>query len=189
MRYLKRLLALWPVVAAALMAAAIVHIVTVFALPQVYRTDAYRSVVRKLPMNAFVILPPARPRAQVLPFQLPDAQYAICRFDLETGPVVVRALLTEPGWTLSAYTASGETFYSLPASEQRRVSLTLLIMPTTERFLGAMTSARGLDQDTSQVTSPSRTGMIVIQAPMKGRSYAGEIESALTKAACQRLEL
>ena len=189
MTYIKRILRLWPVFAAALIAAAIIHIVTVFALPHIYRTDAWRRVARTLPVNAFVILPPARPKAQVLPFQMPDTRYAICRFDLEGGPVVVRAQLSEPGWTLSAYTPSGETFYALPASEQRRLNLTLLIMPATERFLGALTSARGLDQETAQVTSPGRTGMIVIQAPIKGRSYVYETEAALTKAQCQRLAL
>jgi uncharacterized membrane protein len=189
MNVLRRLLERWPVVAAALLAAGIVHIITIFLLPQVYRTDAFRRLAPTLPVNAFVIFPTARPRAQVLPFQLPDSRYAICRFDLGSGPVIVRASLTEPGWTLSAYTASGETFYALPASEQRRLNLTLLIMPSAERFMGAMTTARDLDHDTSQVTAPSRTGLIVIQAPLKGRSFATEIESTLASAACKPLEL
>ncbi len=189
MNLLKHLLQRWPVVLAALIAAGIVHILTVFALPSFYRTDAYSRLARTLPVNTFVILPSARPRAQVIPFQLPDARYAICRFDLGQGPLVVRATLTEPGWTLSAYTTAGETFYALPASEQRRLNLTLLVLPAGERFIGAAASARTLDTDVSQVTAPGRTGLIVIQAPIKGRSYLSETEAALAKAVCNKLDM
>ena len=184
---LKRILSRWPVVAAALVAAGIVHICTVFAMPHLYRNDAVSRLERTLPQNAFVILPSARPRAQVLPYQMPDTRYAICRFDLRDGPLVVRAILPEPGWTLTAYGPGGESFYSMPAPEQRRITLNLLVLPGGERFLGPMHDARALDQDVSQVTSPARTGVIVIQAPLKGRTYAAEIEQALSQASCRKL--
>jgi|LNFM01.1.fsa_nt_gb uncharacterized membrane protein len=187
MSFLKHLLSRWPVFAAALVAAGIVHICTVFAMPYLYRSDAVSRLQRTLPINAFVILPQARPRAQVLPYQTPDARYAICRFDLSEGPLVVRALLAEPGWTLTAYGPGGESFYSIPAPEQRRISLNLLVLPGGERFLGPMHDARSLDQDVSQVTSPHRSGLIVIQAPLKGRTYMTEIEQALSQATCRKL--
>lgn len=187
MNLLKRLLSRWPVVAAALVAAGIVHICTVFAMPYMFRNDAVARLQRTLPLNAFVILPQARPRAQVLPYQTPDARYAICRYDLREGPLVVHALLAEPGWTLTAYGPGGESFYSLPAPEQRRINLNLLVLPGGERFLGPMHDARSLDQDVSQVTSPGRSGLIVIQAPLKGRTYIAEIEQALAQASCRKL--
>lgn len=187
MKLLKSILGKWPVVLGALVAAGIVHICTVFAMPQIYRSDAVTRLQRTLPLNAFVILPPARPRAQVLPYQLPDARYAICRFDLRDGPLAVKAVLSEPGWTLSGYTQGAESFYAMPASDQRRINVSLLVLPGGERFLGPMLDARSLDQDTSQVTAPSRTGVIVIQAPLKGRTYMGEIEQALSQASCRKL--
>src|SRR5262245_45026463 len=160
MNQLKRRLSRWPVVLGALVAAAVVHICTIFALPFFYRSDAYSRLARTLPSNAFVILPQARPRAQVLPYQMPEARYAICRFDLSEGPVAVRAALAEPGWTLSAYTPEGESFYALPASEQRRVNLSLLMLPPGDRFLGPLTEARSYDPDLSAVVAPSRQGLI-----------------------------
>lgn len=187
MNYVKRILARWHVALGAIVAAGIVHICTVFAMPLIYRTDAVARLSRTLPLNTFVILPVAKPRQQVLPFQLPDTRYAICRFDLRDGPLAVRAVLSEPGWTLSAYATGGETFYALPANEHRRLTLSLLVLPGGERFLGPMTDARSLDQDTSQVIAPSRTGLIVIQAPLKGRTYAAETEAALAQASCRKL--
>ncbi len=187
MRFLKRLLSRWPVVAAALLAAGIVHICTVFAMSYIYRADSVSRLQRSLPLNSFVILPIAKPRAQVIPYQMPDTRYAICRFDLTDGPLVVRAVLAEPGWTLSGYSPGGESFYAMPAAEQRRISVNLLVLPGGERFLGPMHDARSLDQDTSQVTAPSRTGIVVIQAPMKGRTYAAELDKALSQATCRKL--
>lgn len=187
MRLVHSLLQRWPMVLGALVAAGIVHICTIFALPSFYRTDAYSRLTRTLPANAFVILPQAKPRTQVLPFQLPDARYAICHFDVGDGPVTVKAVLSEPGWTLSAYTQTGESFYALPASEQRRVSLSLLMLPPGDRFLGPMSDARNYDPDVSLVTAPSRRGLLVIQAPLKGRTYMAETEQALSQAACRKV--
>lgn len=187
MIHLKRILARWHIAAAALIAIGIVHICTVFAMPQVYRNDAVARLSRTLPVNQFVILPVAKPRQQVLPFQMPDTRYAICRFDLRAGPLAVKAVLSEPGWTLSAYAGGGETFYALPAGEGRKLNLSLLVLPGGERFLGPMNDARSLDQDTSQVIAPTRTGLIVLQAPLKGRTYAAETEAALAQANCRNL--
>jgi uncharacterized membrane protein len=171
----------------ALVAAAIVHICTVFAIPQFYRNDAVERLARTLPLHTFLMLPQARPRQQVLPFQQPDTRYSICRFDLRTGPLVVKAELSEPGWTLSGYNPGGASFYVLPANEARKINLSLLVQPSGERFIGPASDARSLEQDTSQIVSPGRTGLIVIQAPLKGRTYVGEIEQTLSKASCRNM--
>lgn len=186
MTYLMAILRRWPVVLGALIAAAIVHIATTLLLPQIYRGSAYTRLARTLPDTSFVILPLAKPREQVLPFQIPDARHAICRFSLREGPVAVRAFLPEPGWTLSAYGQSGESFYALPASEQRRLAINLLILPPGDRFLGAVNDARNFDADTSQVTAPETRGLIVISAPLKGRTYASQVEHVLAQSACRK---
>lgn len=187
LRWLKSLLSRWPVLAAALIAAGIVHICTVLAMPQLYRNDAVTRLSRTLPANQIVILPSAKAGAQVLPYQQPDSRTAICRFDLRDGPLAVRAVLPEPGWTLSAYAPGGQSFYSMPANEHRRLAINLLVVPVGERFIGTMNEARLLDQDTSQVIAPGRTGLIVIHAPLKGRTYASELEQALGQASCRGL--
>lgn len=184
---LRRLVQRWPMVAGALVAAGIVHICTVFAMPLYYNNDAVARLSRTLPLHAFVILPQARPRAQVLPFQQPDSRYAICSFDLRDGPLAVRAELTEPGWTLSGYSPGGASFYVMPATEARKIDLSLLVQPPGDRFIGPASDARSLDVDTAQVVSPARTGLIVIQAPIKGRTYMSEVEQALSKASCRNL--
>lgn len=187
MKLVRKLLSAVPLLVAALIAAGIVHICTVFALPYFYRTDAYSRLARTLPGNSFVILPQALPKAQVLPYQLPDSRYAICRFDVGESAITVSAVLAEPGWTLSAYTQDGESFYAMPANEQRRTTVSLVILPPGDRFLGPLAELRAVDPSTSQVTAPSRRGLIVIQAPLKGRTYTAEIEQSLTQASCRKI--
>jgi uncharacterized membrane protein len=186
-RWLKDLVSRWPVVAAALIAAGIVHICTVLAMPQIYRNDAVTRLSRTLPANELVILPAAKAGGQVLPYQLPDTRVGLCRFDLRDGPLAVRAVLPEPGWMLSGYAPGGQSFYTMPASETRRLTINLLVLPVGERFIGTANEARLLDQDTSQVIAPGRTGLIVIQAPLKGRTYASELEQAMGQASCRGL--
>ena len=180
----------WPLsCSAALLAAGIVHICTVFAMPLVLshrrRIPGWHARCR---CNAFVILPQARPRAQVLPFQMPDARYAICRFDVGDGAAVGEGRAGGAGLdAVGLHARRARASMRCPPSEQRRLNVSLLVLPPGDRFLGPMAELRAIDPDTSQVTAPERRGLIVIQAPMKGRTYAAEIEQSLKQATCRKL--
>ena len=178
----------WRTLLAALLLAGVVHIATVLALPSFYRSDAYTRLARNLPANSFVTLPVAQPKAQVLPFQTPDTRYAVCRFDATAGPVAVRATLPEAGWSLSLYTASGEGFYTFPAADQRPVTLSLVVVPPGEKFLGSSSDARGQDLDATQIVSPNVRGLAVLRAPLFGRSFAAAAVQHLAQATCRQLK-
>lgn len=186
MTYLKWLTDRWQMIASALVLAAIVHICTTFLVPQLYRADAYTRLARNLPGNSFVILPQAQPKQQVLPFQMPDARYAVCKYDLTTGPLAIQALLPEPGWSLSLYSSGGEGFYAYPANE-RRSMLNLIVLPSGERFLGHANDARHQDTEQSQVVAPAPQGIAVIRAPLKGRTFVAQTERELAQARCRQM--
>jgi uncharacterized membrane protein len=185
MNRVSALLTQWPFVLAALLAAGIAHIATTFVMPYLATGDAYARLSRSLPANAFVVLPPARPGAQVLPYQAPDVHYAICRFDTSAGPVVVSASLPDVGWTLSLYAAGGESFYALPASGGRAVDVRLLVLPPGDNFLGFVPETRTGDAVT-QLHTPTHGGLAVLRAPLKGRVFAAEIERGLLRANCRQ---
>ena len=184
MTRVKNIMARWPVFASALVLAAIVHICTVLVLPTFYRANAYTRLARSLPLDAFVILPQAQPKAQVLPYQTPDMRYAICSFNLGNGPIAIQAVLPEAGWTLVLYTPTGESFYAFPGSD-RRTRLSLVVLPPGEHFMGPVAEARNQDPDLSQVVAPSLRGLAVIRAPLKGRTFTDQIERELSQAACR----
>lgn len=187
MRYARWLIDRWQVIASALVLAAIVHICTTFLVPQFYRADAYTRLSRSLPGNSFVILPQAQPKQQVLPFQMPDARYAVCRYDLAAGPLAIQAVLSEPGWSLTLYSPQGEGFYAYPANE-RRSTLNLIVLPAGERFLGHANDARHQDTEQSQIVAPALRGIAVIRAPLKGRTFLAQTERDLAQARCRQMQ-
>ena len=184
MKYLRAVLGHWQITLSAIVLAAIVHICTTFLLPYVYRGDAYTRLTRNLPPNSFVILPQAQPKAQVIPFQMPDMRYAICSFDLSAGPVSIQALLPEPGWTLGLHAPDGEGFYAYSASD-RRTTLNLVVQPPGERFVPHAPEARQQDTEVTQILSPSLRGLAVVRAPLKGRTYLAQAERDLARARCR----
>ena len=185
MRILVDALSRWHVFASALVLAGIVHICTTMLLPTLYRSDAYNRLARNLPIDTFVILPQAQPKAQVLPFQTPDMRYAICSFDVEKGPISIRAVLPEPGWNVGLYTPAGETFYAFSGVE-RRTTLNLVVLPPGDLFMGSITEAKNHDPDLSHITAPSMRGLAVIRAPIKGRTFADNTERELSQATCRQ---
>ena len=142
----------------ALAAAGAVHISATMISPLLTRGDAYSRLSRSVPVNRFVLLPPARPDAQILPFQMPDVRYGICRFEATDGPVVVRATLAEPGWSISAYGPEGDSFYALAAGEGRPTEVSLTLVPPGERFAGLINDSRGGSNEFTQIALQSTEG-------------------------------
>jgi len=186
MRHFHFLLARWPYLLAAVLAAGIVHILTTFLMPYLAGGDAYARLSRSLPTNAFVIFPPARVGAQVLPYQAPDVRYAICRFDTTAGPVVVSATLQDIGWTLSLYAATGESFYAVPGGGGKTVDVRVLVLPPGDNFLGYVPERREANTSLTQLHAPTHGGLAVLRAPIKGRAFAAEIEQGLRRATCRQ---
>lgn len=168
---------------ALLLCTGVTHIVFSFMMPYAFGFNAFTRLSRSLPINQFVILPLAEPKAQVLPYQSPDVRYAMCRFDVTGGPVLSSARLPEPGWTYSIYTAQGEAVYAFAA--QQFTEIAIAILPPGERFVDVVAATQRADTSLTQVHVPTRQGIIVVRAPIRGRTYAAEIERDLTSAQCR----
>ena len=67
MKYLGGLLQHWRIGVAAILLIGIVHLTVTLLLAYIYQRGGYWRHVRTLPLNTFVILPQARPRAQHRP--------------------------------------------------------------------------------------------------------------------------
>jgi uncharacterized membrane protein len=168
-------------------AAAIVHICATFAIPHLVATSAYDRLAPQLPSNALVVLPPPSPKAQLLPYQTPDMHYAICRFDVSQSPVVVKATLPERGWTFALYSPDGGNFYVVPGHDQRRTEIHALLVPQGDAWMGNWIAGSMAERALTEIQTPSASGLVVIQAPIKGQAYLGEIEAELSRAKCSSL--
>jgi uncharacterized membrane protein len=186
MRPVDRLLDLnWRVIAAALIAAAILHILVTLAAPRLTTASAIERLDAALPLNKMQVLAPIAPNNQPLPFLGPDGRYAMCRFDTSAAPVGIKASLPEPGWTLALYSKDGDNFYVAAGQPGTRTDLSILLVTSDERFMGLTPEARGLSTD-KQVSLPisAHHGVAVLRAPDRGPAYRAEVEAELKRASC-----
>jgi uncharacterized membrane protein len=176
----------WRLVAAALVAIGILHIVATLAAPELTVSRAVERLGRDLPLNAMQILPPLTPATQRLPFMSPDARYAVCRFDTSEGAVALLASLPGPGWVLALYSAEGDNFFASVARPERRSDISLLLVPSDERDGGLVADPRrtAKQEQGDVLTIAAQSGLALIRAPDQGEAYRERNLAELKRARC-----
>ncbi len=167
----------------ALVSGGILHIAATFAIPLLGGGSAFTQLRPQLPPNTMKLLvSDAQPSP--LAFLSADMRYAMCRYDISAGPVVVKAVLPDVGWSLALYTPQGDNYYAVPGIEGRVTEAAFTIIPASDRLINLTPGARKADVDATQVTSPQREGLVVIRAPNKGAAFQASMLAALSKATC-----
>jgi hypothetical protein len=166
-------------------AAAIVHIIATFSAMSDTRNSAYQRLAAALPLNAMKILAPVAPGQQNLPFMSPDARYAVCRYSSAKGPIGVKAVLPDLGWTLGVYTSDGTTAYFAAGATAHPAAIAVTLLPGDDRFLGLSPQALGKPAgNVPQLTVTAREGLVVVRAPDRGAAMRQGDEAILAKASC-----
>jgi len=174
----------WRAVVGALLLGGIIHILATMAVPIASSGHAFARMRDSLPLNRMVVLAPPAPGKQPLPFLAPDALYAMCRYDISVDLLLVTAPMARAGWTLSLHTPQGDNYYVMPAQETRRGTVSLTLVPSTERLGEFAATPRRVSAQETQVASPSWEGLVVVRAPIKGLAWRAETEAALSRASC-----
>ncbi|HJU32713.1 MAG TPA: DUF1254 domain-containing protein [Hyphomicrobiaceae bacterium] len=185
-RWLKE--ASWRTLLAAALLGGVIHIAATMAVPFVSAGHALSRLRDALPVNSMVVLPPAAPGKQLLPFLAPDALYAMCRYDISVDSLVVTAPMAQAGWTLSLHTPQGDNFYVMPGQEGRQGDITLTVVPSAERLGEFVFTPRRISPTDTNVPSPSWQGLVVIRAPLRGLAWRPETEAALQRATCRPIK-
>jgi uncharacterized membrane protein len=175
-----------PLAAAALFAAAILHILATLATPHLVPASGYGRLAGDLPENTMQILPAVMPNAQPLPFLSPDARYAVCRFDTRDGAVRISAVLPEPGWVLALFSPAGDNFFTSVASPERRPDVTILLVPGEDAWRTGSEGGPGVavTQETT-LTIPANEGIAIVRAPDRGEAYRPRAMAELKRALCR----
>jgi uncharacterized membrane protein len=176
-------------VMAGLIAAGLIHILVVFAIPALAGRDAWARLSAVMKPNTLAIADGKTvPR---LPFTSPDVATAYCLFDLTKGNLAVKSPLPEAAWSLTLSTRSGENFYLVTGADAKRPQARLLIIPHDRLPEEASTEKTEEGGEQSIIVSPSYTGIVAIRAPLRGESFRAQAFEELRKARCefeQRLE-
>jgi uncharacterized membrane protein len=108
-----RLVALVPWVLGLVFGVVAVHLVTLLATPTMAPNSAYRRLAESLPLGEVRMLPRATPENPGPPFSDPFAFLAACRFDLNEGPLRLRAQADgDHPLSVSVRLANGAIIYS-----------------------------------------------------------------------------
>ncbi len=165
-----------------LVLAALVHLVTILAMPFLAQRDAYRRLAEGRPVNELVLLADTTPAGSPLPMMDPAFVHAVCRYDLAKQPLKVRVPATADYTSVSFYTARGVGFYALSDQAAGRViELDLMTLaqkaalPEDEEITAA---------DRLVVASPSTTGIVMVRAFSRDRDMREVVRHQLEAATC-----
>jgi uncharacterized membrane protein len=171
----------WRMVAGAVLLGGIVHISATFVSSLATTGQAYRLLADKLAPNSMTVMPLQAPGRQLLPFLPSDMLYAMCRYELSGGPVAVSASVLDAGWALSLHTPDGRNLYVLPGLLRRRTDAAFVIVPSGP---DAPSIPRRHSAADTQIASPTTEGVVILRAPLRGRTWTAETEAALRTATC-----
>lgn len=172
---------------AGLMLAAIVHIVTILAVPALSQRDAahaYRELGTE--GHAALIPPPGNPQGlPPLREADPDVVTAICSYDLSAGPVRVVARTGALPLGLTLHRQGGGVIYAITDRAAIRDVLEFLVMTEAQRDERIATDEEGETSRELRVVSDTEQGLIVARVLMRLPSDRADAEALATGVACE----
>ncbi|HUZ67620.1 MAG TPA: DUF1254 domain-containing protein [Beijerinckiaceae bacterium] len=154
-----------PYLAATLMVAGMVHIVSVLAMPRLAPRDAFARISALAPLDRTTLLAPVSPKNVTLPFEDPATALGVCRYDLREGPLRLTAAL-EPGQLIlfSFHARFGQVFYSMTDRVASHGGLDVLVL-TLDQLQAYEANDTG-DELPKQlrIVSPSMRGFVLLRA-------------------------
>lgn len=148
---------------AVLVVAGLVHIVTILVLPHVATRDAYARLASIAQINRFAALPPSTPGVELLPQQDPAMVRGACRYNINDGPVRLRADIAglDGLLTLSFHDRRGATFYATTDRGGLRGRIDVVLL--TKNQLEALEALDAEDEPLQELRllAPTREGFVL----------------------------
>lgn len=166
-------------------AAGIVHVASLLILPRVAPDDAFARLAAATPENGVSVLPRAGSPGAVLPGGDPSVASAVCRYDLDRGPLRVVAPVDGEAFTaMTLHSRSGVAFYGL--NDRSRIDDRLEIVVMTARQLEAAKDRDAADAPVRdvRVVAPEPRGFVRVDVlPRVGGD--AEARRALSAVSCR----
>lgn len=170
-------------ISAGLVLGGLVHILSIFAMPQLAQNDAFARLSRLGKTNEIVQIPEPTPFESLLPRLDPAFVYAACVFDLSRGALALSVPATPDMTTVAFYSRQGRVFYSLNDRAAARSSIDLQLMTTQQRAL-LPSDAEITAADRLIIEAPTISGVIFVRAFVREEGARQEVRSLLANAKC-----
>ena len=172
-------------VAAAAVLAAIVHLLVILLTPMVATRDAYAQLASLGRVNETVALPPAGPGERAPRYSDPAVAMAVCRYDLGSGPLRVRAPVGRAFSSISFHTRRGLAFYALTDRAGARGAIEAVVAtPDDVRALAARDDEESPSRDL-RIAAPEREGYVVIRVFSEAPSLYSEAVADAKRLTCK----
>jgi len=182
---LRAALGQWRLIASALVAAAIIHIIVTLSAAGFGEAKAYRILTRDRPINQVTFAPIVSASTQPLPFFGADALYSYCPYDASSARIRVSAILPEAGWSLSIHTPKGENFYYVAGTDTRITDVKLRLAPPGNVFAHGATEVGDTAVGLPTIKLPNVRGVIVLRTPIRGVAYQRQADEARAGFSCR----
>ncbi|MBX3581282.1 MAG: DUF1254 domain-containing protein [Rhizobiaceae bacterium] len=115
-----------------LVGAGIVHIVVLLLLPQFSERDAWGSLAETADLYKAVRVDEGNGVAPLVRLEDPLFSASACRFDLDDGPVHIKATGNVPFWSVSIFNRSGQNVYSFNDRATERGALDFVVLTPSQ---------------------------------------------------------
>jgi uncharacterized membrane protein len=180
-----RIFGLLPYVLGVIFVAAVVHLVSILAMPELAPRDAYARLSTLAKAGQMTLLPRALPGHEITPFEDPAMAQAVCLYDLSNGPLDLHAELEDSGLlTLSFRTRSGRIFYSMTdqAALHGEIEVRIMTQPQLEAVEENDDEEEPLQE--LRLVAPSMKGFVLVNALAAFPSERAEAEARATSISC-----
>ena len=166
--------------------AGIVHIVSVFALPEVAPKNAFARLSALAKPGRMTLLPPARPGPGLVPFEDPAIVQGVCLYDVSQMPLRLRASVDSSSlMTLSFRTAGGRIFYAMTDRAAVRGKIDILILSPEE-----LDDVEANDDDDAppqelRLISRTPTGFVLVNSLVEHSGDRAAAEARLKAVSCE----
>ena len=168
---------------AGILLGAIVHLVSVLALPRIASQDAYSRLTPATKLNAVTVLPAAEPNYTLIPFLDPAFAVSVCRYDLSGGPIKLTVPVSQAYTSVSFYTRNEIAYYAINDRSAGKKVIELDLM--TEAQHNALPEDEEVTAaDRLIIDSPSTTGLIVMKALAAEPGLMTQAQASLATATC-----
>ncbi len=170
---------------AILLVAGVVHIASLLIVPRVAPDDAFARLAAATPEGSVSVLPPGGSPGAALPDRDPSLAAAVCRYDLDRGPLRVSAALGDEAFVaLTLHARSGVAFYGLNDRAGNEGRLELVVM-TARQFDDAQAKdTPDVPLRDVRVVAPQRQGFVLFDViPRIGGD--AEARRALASMSCR----
>ncbi len=172
------------VIVAGIVLGGIVHLVSVLALPRIATQDAYSRLAPLAAVNAMTQLDPATPDTTLMPFMDPAFAIAVCRYDLNAGPLKLTVPVSQSYTSVSFYTAEGIAYYAINDRSAGRKTIELDLM-TEAQHEDLPKDEEVTAADRLIIDSPSQAGLIVVKALAAEPGLMAQAKATLAAATCR----